>query len=128
MLQVGHPALGPCESRTHLILWALMAAPLLAGNDLRTMSGSTRQLLTDPDIIALDQDGSAPASHMSVAGWDVWTRTLASGAIVTAVVNLSGMTRTIPASLFTPGTELSRDGSSDGAVVAGHATRLTITE
>lgn len=50
------PSMTLDEQRTHVSLWAMMAAPLLAGNDIRTMSGQTRELLINPDIIAVDQD------------------------------------------------------------------------
>jgi alpha-galactosidase len=57
MLWVGFPALSEAESRAHFSMWALMASPLLAGNDLSTMSDVTAALLTNREVIALDQDG-----------------------------------------------------------------------
>ena len=57
MLWVGFPALSVAESRAHFSMWALMASPLLAGNDLSAMSDATAALLTNREIIALDQDG-----------------------------------------------------------------------
>ena len=44
------------EYRSHFSLWALMAAPLIAGNDLRTMSEATVEILTNPEVIAVNQD------------------------------------------------------------------------
>ncbi len=44
------------EDRTHMSLWALTAAPLLAGNDIRTMSAATRDILLNREVIAVDQD------------------------------------------------------------------------
>jgi alpha-galactosidase len=50
------PSLTESEQRAHFSLWAMLAAPLLAGNDIRTMSDQTRAILTNHDIIAVDQD------------------------------------------------------------------------
>ncbi len=57
MLWVGFSGLTESESRAHFSMWALMASPLLAGNDLTAMSETTAALLTNREIIALDQDG-----------------------------------------------------------------------
>jgi alpha-galactosidase len=56
MLWVGLPGLSAAESRAHFSMWAIMASPLLAGNDLSEMSDETAALLTNREIIALDQD------------------------------------------------------------------------
>jgi alpha-galactosidase len=50
------PSLTESEQRSHFSLWAMLAAPLLAGNDIRTMSDQTRAMLTNRDVIAVDQD------------------------------------------------------------------------
>ncbi|MBN1810985.1 MAG: hypothetical protein JXA14_04035 [Anaerolineae bacterium] len=56
MLQVGNGGMTDVEYRTHFSMWALMAAPLIAGNDLRNMSQETRDILTAPEVIAVNQD------------------------------------------------------------------------
>ncbi len=56
MLEVGNGALTPEEERSHFSLWCMLAAPLMAGNDLRNMSPVTRSILTNKDVVALDQD------------------------------------------------------------------------
>jgi alpha-galactosidase len=56
MLEVGNGALTPGENRAHFAVWSILSAPLLAGNDLTTMTAETRDLLTNGRIIALDQD------------------------------------------------------------------------
>jgi len=56
MLEIGNGGMTADEYRTHMSLWALLAAPLLAGNDLRTMSDETRSILTNAEVIAIDQD------------------------------------------------------------------------
>lgn len=55
MLQVGR-GMSQNEDRTHFTLWCMMNSPLLAGNDLTTMSAATLAILTNPEIIALNQD------------------------------------------------------------------------
>jgi len=44
------------EYRSHFSLWAMLAAPLIAGNDLRDMKPEIQQILTNPEVIAVDQD------------------------------------------------------------------------
>lgn len=52
----GHAGLSDVEARAHFGLWALMSSPLIAGNDVRSMSATTQQILTNPDVVAIDQD------------------------------------------------------------------------
>jgi alpha-galactosidase len=56
MLEIGNGGMTAEEYRTHMSLWSLLAAPLLAGNDLRSMSDETKNILTNPEVIAIDQD------------------------------------------------------------------------
>lgn len=56
MLEVGNGGMTDTEYRTHMSLWAIMAAPLIAGNDIRSMSQATKDILMAPEIIAVDQD------------------------------------------------------------------------
>jgi alpha-galactosidase len=56
MLEIGNGGMSADEYRTHMSLWALLGAPLLAGNDLRAMSDETRSILTNAEVIAIDQD------------------------------------------------------------------------
>lgn len=55
MLEVGN-GMSVNEDRSHFTLWCMMAAPLILGNDLRTMSKDTREILLNKDVIAIDQD------------------------------------------------------------------------
>ena len=57
MLEVGN-GLTDTEGRAHFSMWAIMAAPLIAGNDLRSMSAATKATLTNAEVIA-DRSGSA---------------------------------------------------------------------
>jgi alpha-galactosidase len=56
MLEVGNGGMTNLEYRTHMSMWAMMAAPLIAGTDLRTASADTLAILTQPGIVAIDQD------------------------------------------------------------------------
>lgn len=56
MLEVGNPGLSPAEARSHFGMWAMMAAPLLIGTDLRTLTPEALGVLTNRDVIAVDQD------------------------------------------------------------------------
>lgn len=56
MLEVGNGGMTDIEYKTHFTLWALMAAPLIAGNDLRSMNQTTKEILTAPEVIAINQD------------------------------------------------------------------------
>lgn len=88
MLEVGNEGLSEIEARSHLMLWALLAAPLMTGNDLRTMSAVTRELLTHPGLISISQDvlgrqGERVARHGSL---ELWARALSDG-VVHGVLN-----------------------------------------
>ena len=52
----GHPGLSDTEARAHFGLWALMSSPLIAGNDVRNMTDTNRKILTNRDVLAIDQD------------------------------------------------------------------------
>jgi alpha-galactosidase len=56
MLEVGNGGMKDNEYRMHMSLWSLLAAPLMAGNDLTTMTPATLEILTNPEVIAVDQD------------------------------------------------------------------------
>jgi alpha-galactosidase len=81
MLEVGNPGLTPAESRAHFTLWSLLAAPLMAGNDARKMSEETRQILTNREVIAINQDplGKQGYRFMKHPGKQIWAKELAHG-------------------------------------------------
>jgi len=69
MLEVGNGGMNGEEYRTHMSLWSLLAAPLLAGNDLRNMSEETKAILMNREVIAIDQDPDAkPVKKISEQG------------------------------------------------------------
>jgi alpha-galactosidase len=89
MLEVGNGKLSLAENRTHFSMWAMLAAPLLAGNDLPNMKPEIKAILTNREVIAIDQDrlGKQGARVYSDGEVDVWARPLAGGALAIAVVN-----------------------------------------
>jgi alpha-galactosidase len=95
ILQVGLRGLSAAEGRTMFSMWAMMAAPLLAGNDVRHMSGRTRGTLANRDVIAIDQDpaGVQGLRVSAKGGRDVWVRPLGNGDRAVLFVNRTGRTR-----------------------------------
>jgi alpha-galactosidase len=89
MLEVGNGKLSLAENRAHFSMWAMLAAPLLAGNDLPNMKPEIKEILTNRDVIALDQDRLGhEATHVYSDGEvDVWARHLSGGAMAIAVLN-----------------------------------------
>ena len=67
----------------------MMAAPLIAGNDLRTMSAATRDILTNREVIAVDQDalGVQGRKVRDDGAEEVWARPLSGGAMAVALLN-----------------------------------------
>lgn len=63
MLEVGNHVLSADESMAHFSLWAMLAAPLMAGNNLAGMNDTTKTILTNKDVIAIDQDPLGIAAH-----------------------------------------------------------------
>ena len=89
MLEVGNGRLSLHENRTHFSMWAMLSAPLLAGNDLPNMKPEVRDILTNRDVIALDQDklGKQATRVYSEGEVDVWLKHLSGGAVAVAVLN-----------------------------------------
>lgn len=89
MLEVGNGGMTAEEYRTHMSLWAILAAPLLAGNDLATMTPETIALLTNRDVIAVDQDPAGKqGDRISAEGpIEVWVRPLADGSKAVGIFN-----------------------------------------
>ena len=89
MLEVGNGGMTTDEYRTHMSLWAILAAPLLAGNDLTTMTPETVALLTNHDVIAIDQDAAGKqGDRVSAEGpVEVWARVLADGSKAVGIFN-----------------------------------------
>jgi alpha-galactosidase len=97
ILMVGHGQLSNIEYQTQFSVWSMAAAPLLAGNDLRTMSDATRSILTNREVIAIDQDplGDAGRKLRATPDEDVWVRSLANGDQAVLLVNRSDRDRMV---------------------------------
>ena len=82
MLEVGNGGMSTAEYRSHFSLWAMMAAPLIAGNDIAHMDAATRSILLNKEVIAVDQDRLGAQGHrVSKDGnSEVWVKPLAGGA------------------------------------------------
>jgi alpha-galactosidase len=91
MLEVGNQALTPTECRSHFALWCMLAAPLIAGNNISTMNDTIRDILTAPEIIAIDQDplGIQGTRIRNNAGLQVWQKQLKDGSIAVALLNVT---------------------------------------
>ena len=89
--------LTPDEQYTHISLWALLAAPLLLGNELTHLDPFTRNLLVNDEVIAIDQDpkGAAAVREWAADGWEIWVRELADGRHAIGVVNRDGTVRSL---------------------------------
>ena len=89
MLEIGNGGMNAEEYRTHMSLWAILAAPLLAGNDLTSMTPETIALLTNRGVIAVDQDRlGKQGDRVSEEGpIEIWARPLADGSKAVGVFN-----------------------------------------
>jgi alpha-galactosidase len=90
-----HPTrLTPDEQYTHISLWCLLSAPLLIGCDLQLLDEFTLNLLTNDEVIALDQDPLGSQAKQVIVDGDtqVWIKQLADGSKAIGVFNLSGKT------------------------------------
>ncbi len=89
MLEIGNGHMTDDEYRTHMSLWALTAAPLLAGNDVRNMSEATKSILLNKEVIAVDQDPlGKQASPLKNGDLETWIKPLDGGSVAVGVVNL----------------------------------------
>jgi hypothetical protein len=80
MMVLGMPGLTDAENRVHMSLWAISGAPLLVGADLSKLSDATLATLTNPAVLAIDQDPlglQAVKVHEEPGGLEVWSKRLA---------------------------------------------------
>jgi len=81
MLEVGNGGMTTTEYESHFSLWAMLAAPLIAGNDLASMSADTQRILTNADVIAVDQDplGVQARRLWKQGDLEIWARPMKGG-------------------------------------------------
>jgi alpha-galactosidase len=89
MLEVGNGGMKDGEYRMQMGLWSLLAAPLLAGNDLTKMSPETLAILTNREVIAVDQDRLGVQAHRvwEEGPLEIWMRPLADGSKAVGLFN-----------------------------------------
>jgi alpha-galactosidase len=107
MLEVGNGGMTNVEYRAHFSLWAIMAAPLMAGNDLRTIVDDSRQaraireILTNREVIAVDQDSLGVQGKLvqsSPPELQVWAKPLADGSRAVVLFNRASVPTTMSVS------------------------------
>jgi alpha-galactosidase len=97
MLEVGNGALTPGEDRAHFTMWAMIAAPLIAGNDLRSMSQHTKDILINKDVIAINQDslGIQALKYTTKDSVETWLKPLKNGDWAICFLNRSTLPKTV---------------------------------
>jgi len=101
MLEIGNGKMTEDEYRTHMSLWVILAAPLLAGNDLSKMSDADKSLLMNKEAIAIDQDslGKQGDRLYESGDFDVWTKPLSGGRVAVGFFNRSWSVRDVSVDL-----------------------------
>jgi alpha-galactosidase len=91
MLEIGNGGMSETEYRTHMSLWSMLAAPLIAGNDVRDVPAPILEILTNREVIAIDQDKAGKQGmRVSKSGdQEIWMRKLANGDHAVAIFNLA---------------------------------------
>jgi alpha-galactosidase len=97
MMEVGRGGMTDTEMRSHFALWAMLAAPLIAGNDIRSMNTATQTILKNANLIAINQDSlGLQATQISNDGTRrVLAKRLANGDVAVALFNQGSGTTTI---------------------------------
>lgn len=89
MLEVGNGGMTKDEYITHFSMWCMLAAPLMAGNDLSKMDADTKEILTNKEVIAVDQDklGEQGRRFMDMGEREIWAKPLANGELAVCFMN-----------------------------------------
>jgi len=89
MLEVGNEGMNFLESRSHFTMWCMLAAPLILGNDLSTMSQETLSILSNEEVIGLNQDplGKQAYRYLTNEGVDIWVKPLSKQRYAIAILN-----------------------------------------
>jgi alpha-galactosidase len=97
MLEVGNDGLTVAESRSHFSLWAILAAPLMAGNDIAGMKPEIRDILLNREVIAVNQDALGVQGRRIIDGGhaEVWMKPLADGSRAVVLFNRGNETTPI---------------------------------
>jgi alpha-galactosidase len=97
MLEVGNGGMTIEEYKTHFSLWCMLAAPLIAGNDLGNMSTETAEILTNKEMIILDQDstGKQGFCYRDNGDYEIWIKKLANKEKAACLLNRSDEEKTV---------------------------------
>jgi len=97
MLEVGNGGMTTEEYKTHFSMWCMLAAPLMAGNDLENMSKETKDILTNANLIAVDQDtlGKQAVCVREIAGYEIWIKPLVKKGKAVCLLNKSDETKIV---------------------------------
>ena len=91
MLEVGTEGLTYAESRAHFSLWCIIAAPLIAGNDVRHMEPRYLEMMTNKDVLSIDQDALGKQGFRALAdpgkNIEIWVRELSNGEWAVCALN-----------------------------------------
>ncbi len=89
MLEVGNKGLTYNENVTHFSMWAMLAAPLMAGNDIRNMDTDVKTILTNKEVIAVNQDplGLQAIKYMDMGEHEVWVKFLVNNEVAICFMN-----------------------------------------
>ena len=99
MLEVGNGGMSVTEYETHFSLWCLMKAPLLIGTDLKSMSSDTLRILSNADVIAINQDPLGKQGYKRKIDGDseIWAGALSNGSFAVLLLNRGDATASITA-------------------------------
>ncbi len=91
MLEIGNGGCTTEEYRTQMSMWCMMASPLIAGNDIRTMNQTTKDILLNKEVIAINQDpaGIQGSRVKSANGLEIWVKPLGTDGTEKAVALLN---------------------------------------
>jgi alpha-galactosidase len=97
MLDVGNGGMTDVEYRSHFSLWSMMAAPLIAGNDIANMKPAIHDILTNKEVIAVDQDtlGKQGKRIRHENDQDVFVKPLEGGGVAVLLLNRGKAGQTI---------------------------------
>jgi alpha-galactosidase len=97
MLEVGNGGMSIEEYRTHFSLWCMLAAPLMAGNDLQNMTKETHGILTNKEMIAINQDtlGKQAFCFRDNGDYEIWVKKLAEEEKAVCLLNRSDEVKTV---------------------------------
>jgi len=92
MLEVGNGGMTNTEYRAHFSMWCILSAPLMAGNDIRSMDAETKAILTNKEVIAVNQDslGLQGRKVRDDGDLEIWAKQLSDGARAVALLNRGG--------------------------------------